>query len=364
LCQLLPGILPCARTPRYAAAETTTPEPELKQTMGETKRKPRVRLVLLVLLWVWVACVVLILDLFLNVEEFDSVRPDAKLYRATRYAAHKVVGEPYRDGDFADELPPAPPPRRPPPPNPAFEILRAELAAIERFKKEGNRDGLVAKVRQAPDPRVRMAALRALAEVFGAAARETLLEAVHDAGEDEQVRAQAARFVGWTGADALAEVDVLLNSSLPEPIRAGALRGLGKINNADAADRMLVWAKRSSPELREAADWAIGVMSSAAAVPQLVQALGEGSRRVETRLAVARALGASKNKAALEPLAELLADQNADSQLRAAAAGALGRMGDREALRFVEPHRDDASPKVAHQARLAAARLSRLPAGR
>jgi hypothetical protein len=39
-------------------------------------------------------------------------------------------------------------------------------------------------------------------------------------------------------------------------------------------------------------------------------------------------------------------------------------MGHREALRFVEPFRDDASPKVAHEARLATARLSRLRAGR
>ncbi|MHC5051284.1 MAG: HEAT repeat domain-containing protein, partial [Planctomycetota bacterium] len=331
--------------------------------MAQSKRKPRIRVVLLVLLWVWVACVAVVVDLFLNVEEFDSVRPQAEIYRATRYAAHKMVGEPYREDDFREELPPAPPSRRtPPPPNPAFEVLRAELAAVEKYKKEGNRDGLVAKVRQAPDPRVRMAALRALTEAFRAKARETLLETVHDAGEDEQVRAQAARFVGWTGADALAEVDALLNSSLPEPIRAGALWGLAKIDNADAVHRALTWAKQPSPVMGDAADLAIGEMSSAAAVPQLVQSLGDGSRRVETRLAITRALAASKDKAALEPLAELLANQNADSRLRAAAVGALGRMGHREALRFVEPFRDDASPKVAHEARLATARLSRLRA--
>ena len=61
----------------------------------------RVRPLLLGLLWAWALCVFLILDLFLNVEEFDAVRPRARLYRATRFVAHKMVGEPYDDGEFA-----------------------------------------------------------------------------------------------------------------------------------------------------------------------------------------------------------------------------------------------------------------------
>lgn len=57
----------------------------------------RVRWTLLVLLWVWAACIALVLDLFLNVNEFDGIRPRAPLYRAMRTVAHEMVGEPYRD---------------------------------------------------------------------------------------------------------------------------------------------------------------------------------------------------------------------------------------------------------------------------
>ena len=67
----------------------------------DSDRRPRVRLTLLVLLWIWAACIFLTLDLFLNVSEFDAVRPRAEIYRAMRYTAHAMVGEPYQEDDFA-----------------------------------------------------------------------------------------------------------------------------------------------------------------------------------------------------------------------------------------------------------------------
>ncbi|MHC5011611.1 MAG: hypothetical protein ACYTG6_11790 [Planctomycetota bacterium] len=66
-------------------------------------KAPRVRFRLLLLLWAWAGCVFLTLDLFLNVEEFDAVRPRATLYRGMRVAAHRMVGE-RCDGAF-DESP-------------------------------------------------------------------------------------------------------------------------------------------------------------------------------------------------------------------------------------------------------------------
>ena len=59
--------------------------------------KKRTRPTLLVLLWIWAASVFLILDLFLNISEFDRHRPRAPIYRGMRSAAHKMVGEPYYD---------------------------------------------------------------------------------------------------------------------------------------------------------------------------------------------------------------------------------------------------------------------------
>jgi antitoxin component YwqK of YwqJK toxin-antitoxin module len=55
----------------------------------------RVRPLLLALLWVWALCVFATLDLFLNIREFDVIRPRAPLYQGMRRAAHDIVGEPY-----------------------------------------------------------------------------------------------------------------------------------------------------------------------------------------------------------------------------------------------------------------------------
>ena len=58
------------------------------------KKRSRVRLTLLVLIWIWVLCVALVLDLFFNVDEFDSIRPQGTEYRAMRITAHTLIAEP------------------------------------------------------------------------------------------------------------------------------------------------------------------------------------------------------------------------------------------------------------------------------
>jgi hypothetical protein len=52
---------------------------------------------LLFLLLVWAALMFLLFDLFLNVEQFDRIRPESQLYEGMRFAAHEMVGEPYYD---------------------------------------------------------------------------------------------------------------------------------------------------------------------------------------------------------------------------------------------------------------------------
>lgn len=69
--------------------------------------RDRVRFRLLVLLWIWAACMFLLVDLFRNVPEFDGLRPDADWYRAARYAAHRMAGEPW----VGDDPPPVRVPR-------------------------------------------------------------------------------------------------------------------------------------------------------------------------------------------------------------------------------------------------------------
>ncbi|MEE8104180.1 MAG: hypothetical protein V3T86_01445 [Planctomycetota bacterium] len=85
--------------------------------------KQRIRPRLVILLWIWAVLIFTVVDLFLNVTEFDAVRPQVRWYRAARFTAHKMVGEPYRERDeFAtspDRAPvlvvATPPDSRPPP---------------------------------------------------------------------------------------------------------------------------------------------------------------------------------------------------------------------------------------------------------
>lgn len=67
--------------------------------MTNSPKARRVRWPLLALLWVWAGSMALVLDLFLNVPELDRVRPRARAYRAARYTAHELVGEPYAEDD-------------------------------------------------------------------------------------------------------------------------------------------------------------------------------------------------------------------------------------------------------------------------
>jgi len=69
------------------------------ETIAAARGKLRIRPLLLILVCFWSLTVFLIVDLFLNASELDSLRPRAELYRAMRYAAHEMVGEPYLEDD-------------------------------------------------------------------------------------------------------------------------------------------------------------------------------------------------------------------------------------------------------------------------
>ena len=55
--------------------------------------RKRFRPLTLLLLWAWAICMFLVIDLFFNVNAFDPIRPRSSIYRGTRVAAHRMVGE-------------------------------------------------------------------------------------------------------------------------------------------------------------------------------------------------------------------------------------------------------------------------------
>jgi hypothetical protein len=167
--------------------------------MVATKRADRrIRWTLVVLLWLWVGCIALVLDLFWNVSVFDRVRPDATLYRATRYVAHRLVGERYAEDDAFGRTTPEVAPYRPE----RTSTIRLTDYRVgpkpDAATPAGARmlDGLARVARTSPDPKLRIAALRSMARMFKADARAELERASND--DDVTVRAAAVGFLEET----------------------------------------------------------------------------------------------------------------------------------------------------------------------
>jgi HEAT repeat protein len=314
--------------------------------------RPRIRWRLLVLLWIWAACVFLILDLFLNVDAFDAIRPRALLYRGTRVAAHKMVGEPIRDTDFPG-LVLKRPNRAPLPAAAHASAFRQRLGELKQLGKERAFEALRAALTDEPDPRHRVAAMRVLAESFGEGARETLLARMRDHYETEWVRGEAAHFVGWTGPGSFDVLDQVLTASWPVVIRAGALRGLGRHGSVSAVRRAIDCLGEDSPPLTRAAREVLERASDPEAVGSLVSVAHDPCRENPIRVAACRGMGRTRASAAVGPLAAILDDGTVPDEIRAAAVEALGRTRDAKALRIVANHCNDASPVVARAARKA-----------
>jgi len=296
----------------------------------ETKgQPPRVRWTLLVLLWVWAVLVFVTIDLFLNVKEFDGIRPRAGLYCGMRTAAHKMIGEPTLDSNFVD--------------SPALVRARARARAgdalahvspgrrrLEELKREGRNGSfgsLCAALKEEGDPRMRVAAMRVLAESVGPQARDVLLERARDVRETEWVRAEAAYFVGWTGPEAFDVLEELVRSRSPDPVRAGALRGLGRSGSAEAVQQAVACADESSPSLQRAAEEVLQRAVDPKAVPLLGRIATDPGRSDELRIAACRGLGRTRTKEAAEALTALLADGTTRQSVRAAASDALDHAG-------------------------------------
>jgi len=326
------------------------------QRVAANPERPRVRGVLLLLLWAWAATIFMVVDLFLNVAEFDSIRPRSSLYEGMRIAAHEMVGEPILDRRFQGA--------------PSLATLRARarqgsalahvppgrrrLEELKRLGREGSFEPLRAALTGEWDPRLRVAAMRVLAESFGADARDVLLERAHDPHETEWVRAEAAYYVGWTGSESYAALEeILLRGGLPDPLRAGALRGMGRCGSAAAVARALCCAGEGSPPLLRAAREVLERADDPEAEPLLREVAVDPVRAEDLRVSACRGLGTIGSMQAVGSLAALLSDRTVAVSVRMAAADGLARTGKPEALRLVAQHCDDPCKAVAAAARRA-----------
>ena len=191
---------------------------------GKTRR---VRPLLLVLLWIWVVAVAVVVDMFWNVDEFDGIRPRARLYRGMRTAGHKMVGVPVEEEHHA--------------------VLRWRGRLLLEAKTPDDVRAIVTFCRQAghsdapalrkvaltaEDPLAVGNAMRALGRLRRVARDAELVALLGD--ERSRVRHETVLALGASGdPSAVGALEPLLGDK-DAPTRLLAIRALGEIGGAEA----------------------------------------------------------------------------------------------------------------------------------
>ena len=213
------------------------------------------------------------------------------------------------------------------------------LAGVE-CALEDNTPALLEKllelVRDDPDRDVRQAAAEDLArfallaeldDLRGDATarlRRRLLEAVHDPGEDDRVRASALAALGY-----FSDVEIMqeLADAFTDPaLRLGAVRGMGRSADPRWTDRLMPVLGSEDPRMRLEAARALGEIEDERAVSPLVELVDDPV--MDVRVAAIAALGHIGGEEAREALLYLLEDPEAT--VKAAAEQALSDLEDAE----------------------------------
>ena len=300
----------------------------------ETKRRVGKRT--LILLWAWVICMVVVIDLFLNVDELDGIRPRAEIYRGMRTAAHKMVGEPIDGYDS----------------NTMRAVTRSKAVGLAdelaRATDDNRPDVSRWLAANAADARVRIAALEKLGD------RKVLLQAAKDSAQTPKVRRAAAKLLGRFGT--MTDLEEIVSSKLPLVVRQGAILGMGELGSVEATERLLALAQ--DPDHTSTAADALAHVSNRKAGPVLRQAALDTTVPVQARVSICSALSRIKEPTTTRTLADVLADPANPAKVRAMAANSLGRLRDTVALATIAAAVTDENPAVARQARLTHTRLS------
>jgi len=299
-----------------------------------TKPSRRIGKRTLVLLWIWVICVFTVVDLFLNVREFDGIRPHASLYRGMRVAAHRMVGEPIGESRVLEAAP-------------QVCGVRQLTIGLDEIANSDDEAMLRDRAVAGGDPRIRIAALRRLGD------RAMLLDAAHDAGETPKVRRAAARLLGSFGK--VEHLERILESELPLVVRQGAVLGMGELGTDAATDLLLRLV--GDKDYGATAVQALERVTNREGGPVLRQAALDAKIQASARVAVCRALSRLGGPETTRALADVLADPDAPADVRAMAANSLGRLCDTSALGTVSAAVTDDDPAVARQALLTRTRL-------
>ena len=173
------------------------------------------------------------------------------------------------------------------------------------------------------------------ADVLGFRMDRSAVPALLDAlkGEFYTVRARAAIALGRIGENSAIDPLIVALKDPEDEVRMGACLGLGLIKDPSTFDEIAnVLLDDLKIEVRQAAAKALGNTEHPAALPYLMEALGDPYWWYEREVAAGDLLQAIEKmgSSAVEPLIEALKDK--EGAVRKFAATLLGRLGDARAI--------------------------------
>lgn len=191
--------------------------------------------------------------------------------------------------------------------------LPEKRSYIEKFRIDGDIQGLIKLLRENEDPCIRLFAVKTLGKMSDATAVPALLDRISDAKSFflGNVSMAAKEAIITIGSPAIEPLNLALRSDNPD-VRRAAADVLGKIGDQRAVEPLIAAVRETGNQM---AVRALARMADTRAVEPLIDILR--SSRFELRNEVALALGEIGDERAIEPLGTILKEKD-DTNYRAA----------------------------------------------
>ena len=244
----------------------------------------------------------------------------------------------------------------------SFQTQAAALIMqwVTQTQVVGNQLTILQKMLNNPQVLVRHEAAHALGISGDEIALNDLIAALDD--EDSKVREWAAYGLGLMANPAALSslAEHLVDKNEKEQVRVDTVSALGKLGDCAAIPHLVDALGDESHKIRAAAAYGLGWLGDRSVVLPLIEALNDENRDV--RQNVVGALGRLQYTKAIQPLIKALTDENSGVRLRAAYA--LGQLGTFEAVPALITTLEDKNKQVQQYVAQALGKLGNLSAVR
>ncbi len=205
-----------------------------------------------------------------------------------------------------------------------FYIANNQLLDCAKYGKSALEE-LIAALED-DNPLIRLNAVRALSIINDPESVEPMIDILHYADNDLQIREMAIISLGKSKDQRAYEplIDVL-NNEPDKELRQTAVIALGELGDKRAAGPLLEIFNET--DFRSTAAIALGLLKEKRAVEPLLKYMEEESD-INNQIAIIKALGMLQDKRAVKSLTSIYQDPSTDLQLRCTIVKALGQIND------------------------------------